>query len=333
MRLIVTQKLTGTIDSRVFHRWAEEFAKHCESVVVICLQEGEYHFRKTYTYFLSGKKKVVCILKSYDISYDFTFIFSENGKLRRSFCAYEPGVCFTGRTFGKCSVKITMWRNHAKGSILTRMAVMMSHRVFCTSPQSYTAQFNKTKIMPVGIDTEFFKPDPSVRKKPNSILFLGRIAPVKNVDVFVESLNELQSQGIEFSVTMAGAALPQDSEYKRKVRARVAEYRLGDKVKFVGAVTQGKALRLYKEHELYVNLTPSGSMDKTIFEAMACGSTVVSSNKDILEAIGDNEIKKDSGATVSTRIKAALEHHTDHREYVVKMHSLGKTVKKILESI
>ena len=226
-----------------------------------------------------------------------------------------------------------MWRNHAKGSILTRMAVMMSHRVFCTSPQSYTAQFNKTKIMPVGIDTEFFKPDPSVRKKPNSILFLGRIAPVKNVDVFVESLNELQSQGIEFSVTMAGAALPQDSEYKRKVRARVAEYRLGDKVKFVGAVTQGKALRLYKEHELYVNLTPSGSMDKTIFEAMACGSTVVSSNKDILEAIGDNEIKKDSGATVSTRIKAALEHHTDHREYVVKMHSLGKTVKKILESI
>lgn len=335
--LIVTQKIDRNDPILgFFHRWAEEFAKHCESVVVICLQEGEYHFPENVHVLSLGKEeggfRILKIIR-YIVRF-YIYIFRERKNYDAVFVHMNQEYVLLGGLFWKMlGKKITMWRNHAKGSILTRMAVMMSHRVFCTSPQSYTAQFNKTKIMPVGIDTEFFKPDPSVRKKPNSILFLGRIAPVKNVDVFVESLNELQSQGIEFSVTMAGAALPQDSEYKRKVRARVAEYRLGDKVKFVGAVTQGKALRLYKEHELYVNLTPSGSMDKTIFEAMACGSTVVSSNKDILEAIGDNEIKKDSGATVSTRIKAALEHHTDHREYVVKMHSLGKTVKKILESI
>ena len=111
--------------------------------------------------------------------------------------------------------KITMWRNHAKGSWATRIAVFLSDTVFCTSPQSFTATFEKTKIMPVGVDTNFFKPDLGIHRKTNSILFLGRIAPVKNVDIFIEALRELKNKRMEFYATIAGGSSDKDAEYEK----------------------------------------------------------------------------------------------------------------------
>src|SRR3989338_5009761 len=103
-------------------------------------------------------------------------------------------------------------------------------KYFCTSPQSYTARFKKTKLMPVGIDTDFFKSDPSIVRIPNSILFLGRIAPVKRVLEFVEWFNKLDGK---FIATVAGSALSCDKDYERLVQSRAS-----DRIKFVGAVTQ-----------------------------------------------------------------------------------------------
>src|SRR3989344_4868354 len=169
--------------------------------------------------------------------------------------------------------KIFLWRNHAKGNLFTRLAVLLSDKVFCTSPQSYTARFKKTKLMPVGIDTDFFKSDPSIVRIPNSILFLGRIAPVKRVLEFVEWFNKLDGK---FIATVAGSALSCDKDYERLVQSRAS-----DRIKFVGAVTQEQALKLYQSHETYVNMTPAGSMDKTIFEAAACGAKLIVHNPDL----------------------------------------------------
>src|SRR3989344_8238781 len=79
--------------------------------------------------------------------------------------------------------KITLWRNHHVGDFFTDLAARFCHRVFCTSKYSYTAKYSQTVLMPVGIDTEQFKPDPKVKRIPNSILFLGRLAPVKKPDL------------------------------------------------------------------------------------------------------------------------------------------------------
>jgi glycosyltransferase involved in cell wall biosynthesis len=132
--------------------------------------------------------------------------------------------------------------------------------------------------MPVGIDTDSFKHDSSIQKKPNSILFLGRIASVKNVDLFIEALKKLRDDKVRFSATIAGSYSGEDAEYGEMICDRVLAYSLNDRVTFTGAVSRLEALKLYREHELYVNLTPSGSMDKTIFEALASGSKVLVSN-------------------------------------------------------
>ena len=124
--------------------------------------------------------------------------------------------------------------------------------------------------MPVGIDTDFFKPDPSMKRIPNSVLFLGRISPVKKVLEFIDWVN-----GTGYIATIAGPILFEDKEYGEKVKQN-----LNDKIKFIGPVTQEEALRLYQTHEIYVNKTPAGSFDKTIIEALACGMKIIVDNPD-----------------------------------------------------
>ena len=57
--LIVTQ----AIDSEhpilgFFHRWVEEFAKHCEHVHVICLQAGKHSLPANVTVHSLGKERI-----------------------------------------------------------------------------------------------------------------------------------------------------------------------------------------------------------------------------------------------------------------------------------
>ena len=280
--LIITQKVDKNDPILgFFHRWIEEFAKYCQSIIVICLQKGEYDLSKNIKILSLGKEKGKSKIK-----YIFNFykhIWHERKNYDAVFVHMNQEYVLLGWKFWKLwNKKIFLWRNHIKGHFITRLSVFFSNKVFCTSPQSFTARFKKTKIMPAGIDIDFFKPDFSVQRNPNSILFLGRIDPVKNVDIFVESLKKLRDEGVKFSATIGGEASDKFAEYEKIIRDKVSEYHLSDKIIFTGAVSKSEALKLYREHEFYVNATPSGSFDKTILEAMACETLPIVSNKSFI---------------------------------------------------
>ncbi|MBU3926060.1 glycosyltransferase, partial [Patescibacteria group bacterium] len=57
----------------------------------------------------------------------------------------------------------------------------------------------------------------------------------------------------------------------------------GELAVFRGDVPNYKTPEIYNQHEIFVNLTNSGSLDKTIFEAMACGCLAIVSNKSFLK--------------------------------------------------
>lgn len=291
--LIITQKVDKNDPILgFFHRWIEEFAKQCESVIVICLEQGEYNFPKHVKVLSLGKENRNSKVRYLVLFYKY--IWQERHNYDSVFVHMNQEYVLLGWKFWKLwGKKIFLWRNHAKGNWSTRLAVLFSNKVFCTSPQSFTAKFKKTQIMPVGIDTDFFKPNPGVVRIPNSILFLGRIAPVKRVVEFVDWLGELKRQGREFSVTIAGESLPRDTSYEKLVRDRVAKLGLTNRVRFIGPVTQTEAVKLYQSHETYVNMTPAGSYDKTIFEAVACGAKLIVHNPDLKNDfnIGDHSLK------------------------------------------
>ncbi len=311
--LIVTQKVN--IEDPIlgfFHRWIEEFAKHCEKVTVICLEKGKYHLPQNVKVLSLGKERGNT--KFDQLAWFYQHIWDERKNYDVVFVHMnQEYVLLAGLLWKLWKKKIYMWRNHAKGTIFTDLACKLSNKVFYTSPQSYTAKFPNAIQMPVGIDTDFFKPDSSVKKIPNSTLFLGRISPVKRVLEFVDRLGDLEREGKAFSATIAGEALRVDQPYMQKVIERVAAYEIKDKVKFIGSVNKVEALRLYQSHETYVNLTPGGSFDKTIFEAASCGASILVDNEDL------KNLESKSGE--------------DLRKYIVKNHSLHKLASHLLEEL
>jgi len=330
--LILTQKVDKNDDVLgFFHGWIKMFAQNVEKITVICLEKGEYDLPENVKVLSLGKEKGASKLR-YIINF-YKYIWRYKAQYSHVFVHMnQEYVLLAGLWWRFMGKTIFLWRNHAKGAILTRVAVILSHKVFYTSSQSYTARFRKALIMPVGIDTDFFKPDSTVAKKPNSILFLGRIAPIKNVDVFVEALNELQKRGVEFTATIAGASLSYDASYEKMIREKVIKYKLESKVHFAGAVNQLGALDLYRKHQIYVNLTPAGSMDKTIFEAMACKLTPVVSNFDLGTVLGHEFLIKNLDIKdLAKKIKGALENRTetDLRKFVTENHSLSKLISNL----
>lgn len=270
--LILTQKVDKNDPVLgFFHHWLEEFAQRFEKLTVICLEEGRHSLPDNVKVLSLGKEGGRSKLK-YLVRF-LSYVWREKNNYDAVFVHMnQEYVVLAGDLWRLWGKKIYLWRNHAKGDWLTRWAVWLSHKVFYTSSFSFTAQFKKAVRMPVGVDTEFFKPDPQVARKPDSVLFLGRISPVKKVLEFVEWFNTLDEK---YTATVVGAALPQDREYEQLVKAKA-----GPRISFVGAVDQDGALKLYQSHEIYVNKTPAGSFDKTIVEAAAAGCKLWVDNPD-----------------------------------------------------
>ena len=269
--LIVTQKVDKNDPILgFFHRWIEEFARWCESVTVICLEKGKYNLPKNVEILSLGKEAGISKIKYLFNLYKY--IWQKRAQYGHIFVHMnQEYILLAGGIWHLMGRKIYLWRNHAKGNIFTDLAVLFSHKVFYTSPHSYTSRFKKSVKMPAGIDTDFFKPDPNVIREKGSVLLLGRISPVKKVLEFIEWAKDR-----DYKVTIAGSILAKDKEYGELVLNS-----LTPKIKYVGPVDQEGAKRLYQSHEIYANFTPAGSMDKTIIEAAACGMKLEVRNPDL----------------------------------------------------
>lgn len=360
--LIITQ----TIDTNnpvlgFFHRWAKEFAKHCEKLTVICLEKGEYHLPENVKVFSLGKEKTADLRESqhqnkfgtgqarrrltrikYILNF-YKYIWQERKNYDSVFVHMNQEYILLGGLIWKLLGKKTMfWRNHPVGNFLTDIAVFFSDKIFCTSKYSYTAKFKKIQIMPVGIDTELFKRKLETKKMSNSILFLSRISPIKKPDLLIESLNLLNKEEINFNALIVGNPLLKDKKYYQEIKDNVEKYNLSQKIVFRSGVANKETIEFYNKYEIFVNLSPSGMFDKTIFEAMACEALVLTSNKNLIGEIDDAFIfAENNPQDLAIKLEKLLllddKERGDMslflRDYVVENHNLKTLVQKIFSNL
>jgi len=348
--LIITQKID--IQDPIlgfFHRWVEEFSKRYEKVTVIALGVGEYKLPENVKVLSLGKEEFIrshsyhshIIRRLVAIYRFYKYIWQERKNYDSVFVHMNQEYVILGwKLWWLLDKKIMLWRNHPMGNFFTNIAVWVSDRVFCTSEYAYTAKFKKTEIIPVGIDTNLFKRRPEVKKAPNSVLFLGRISPVKNIHLLIEALNLLNKENFSFNAAIIGDAPERDRQYYASIKNKINEYGLEKMIDLRGAVTPREAPDLYNKYELFVNLTVTGSMDKTIFEAMACETLILTSNQS-LKGFIDNVfvINEDNVVQLASSIKEIISLSDDKkiglggelRNFSVEKHSLVKLMAMIFK--
>lgn len=359
--LIITQKVDQNDDVLgFFHGWIAEFAKHCEEVTVIALGVGEYHLPKNVRVLSLGKGQQLrersdlknlgprSVLEEQfrKVKYVFNFyrlIWRERKNYDTVFVHMNQEYVLLGSPLWKIlGKKVAMWRNHYAGNFLTRIAMLLLDKIFCTSKYSFTAQSEKTTLMSVGIDTTLFKKDESVPRKPNSVLFLARISPSKKPHLVIEALKILQSEGVEFSASFYGNPTPKDAPYLEQLKEKVKEYSLGNQVAFEKGISNSKTPAVYSAHSVFINSSPSGMYDKTIFEAMACESLVLTSNLNLKGQVDDMFLfKEDDVNDLAQKLKVLLSLNAEAkgkygrilRTYVVEKQSLSLLAKSLFEKL
>lgn len=340
--LVITQKVNKNDPILgFFHRWIIEFSKHFEFVTVVCLEMGEYSLPENVKVLSLGKEERQSRLQ-YLIHF-YWYIQHERKNYDAVFVhmnqEYLMLAGWLWRLWGK---KVTMWRNHYEGSFLTDFASMFCHKVFCTSKYSYTAKYKKTVLMPVGIDTEVFKPIAGVERVDNSILFLGRISPSKRPEVLIDALELINKRGANFSASIYGDPTKGSDDYYQSLLEKVRATGLEDKIHFHSGMPNHETPAVYSRHEVFVNLSPSGMYDKTIFEAMACGCMSISSNKNLVGMIDNSLIFEEGDAgsladkllsilNTSEQTERSLRH--DSTDLVESKHSLVRLAQSLEDNI
>ncbi len=343
MKLLITTQIVDRTDPFLgfFHGWIAELAKHFEHVEVICLREGKHELPANVRVHSLGKEKGARSRIAYAVRF-LTLVW----KLRGSYGAVfvhmnQEYILLAGWLWRLLRKPIHLWRNHYAGGFLTDVAAMFARKVFCTSRYSYTAKYSKTVIMPVGVDAELFAPSASTRA-PRSILFFSRFAPAKKPDVLLEALAILSKEGIQFEASFYGTALPSDASYRDEVIAHARKLGLSDTVKFHLGVPHSEAPAIFNKHEIFVNLASSGTYDKTMFEAAACGCLVVAASKDFAAIVGEHFLVKDGHAKdVADKLRELLALSLEERsplaselrETVLRGHSLPFLAQRIMAEI
>ena len=342
MKLLLITQTVDMEDANMgfFHNWILEFSKKFEKISVICLEKGSFDLPKNVKVFSLGKesgRNRIKYLKNF-----FSLIFGLRKEYDSVFVHMNQEYVLLGGFMWKImGKKVFMWRNHLKGNLLTRIAVALSDKVFCTSTKSFTAKFKKTEIMPVGIDTSIFNTKlrtENYESYKNKILFLSRISPVKKVDLLVETLGILKNKKTDFTADIYGDPLPKDEDYYLSIKNRAKELKLDKQINFYKGVANYETPKIYSQYNIFVNLTPSGSFDKTILEAAACGCIPIVINKSLGKDFPIELVSGESAEEIASKIIFCLNLPENERnmyseklqKYVLENHSLSALVNKVV---
>jgi glycosyltransferase involved in cell wall biosynthesis len=324
--LILTQAVDG--DDPVlgfFHGWVKEFSTRFERIHVVCLKEGRHALPHNVSVHSLGKERRVSRIR-YVWNF-YRYVWKLRHEHEAVFVHMNQEYVLLGGIFWRVIGKrVVLWRNHKIGSFSTRISGWLAHTVCYTSPAAYVATYRNAIKMPIGIDTGGFTSH-GVHKH-GTVLFLGRIDEVKKPDIFLEALAVLEKEGVRVAARIYGDPTPGREAYARALMDRFKGLK---SVSLYSGVPNSKTPGIYASHRVYVNLTPSGSFDKTIGEAMAAGCIVVASNDAVRDIVPHMFMANpDSASSVAACIKAALEFGDSdcaalvrlQQDYVERTHSL-----------
>ncbi len=336
--LIITQKI-DTEDPVLgfFHRWAEKLAAAFEDIHIICLQKGSVSLPRNITVWSLGKETKPSQIR-YSAAF-YKYIWSLRDRYDAVFVHMNPVYIVLGCLLWRMLRKpVFLWYNHAYGGFMAWAAAKAARSVFYTSPFSFTARFKHSQRMPAGIDTGLFRRDDRIRKEHRTLLYLGRVSPVKKVDVLVKAAGIAHQKGLAVFLNIVGGAETSHAAYFKQVKKLAEELLPPDTTAFPGAVPNYKTAEIYNRNEVCINLSPSGLFDKTILEAMACEMLVLVSSDAFREILPDVCLfAEDNAEDLAGKIMHLLQlpeeakraYGRTFRDYVATNHSLDRLIQEL----
>ena len=303
MRLLICTQKVDRDDPILgfFHRWLIEFARHFDSVIVICLEERRHELPANVRVLSLGKEAGVSRMGYMRRFY--SYIWHERRNYDRVFVHMNQIYVILGGLFWKLwNKKIGLWYAHRAVSLRLRVAACLADEIFTTAPESFGLQTEKLHVVGHGIDVESFMGEahhahsgrapraytlaelpvgsvlhghdvpPSDYHSSPRLISVGRITRIKNLETLIEAIGLLRDDHPDIECVIIGPRVtPDDDSYFDELRSAVKSRGLQEMIHFKDAVPQSEIGAYYRDNDFNVNLTPTGGVDKVVLEGMAAG--------------------------------------------------------------
>ncbi len=313
-----------------FHRWVEEFAKHCEVVHVICLIEGEHALPANVHVHSLGKEQGKNRLRELWRLYRYSFT------LRREYDSvfvhmnqiYVILGAALWRLLGK---RIGLWYMHGTVSFTLRVAEKLAHVIFSGSSESFRLASDKLIVTGHGIDTDLFKP--VTVAKDIDLVTVGRITPSKNIELLISALAVIRTT-TDVTLTIVGKpSSAVEHTYQRELVTLATSLGVAESIVWHGSEPQNSLPGLLSRSRVFVHAATNGSLDKAVLEAMAVGLPVVSTAEGLASLpLGNNLVTSvnDFSEAVKKVIESDVFLGLENAQYVAQNHSINSLIPNLL---
>lgn len=316
--LIFTQKVNSNDPILGFFvRWVEEFAKHCEKVIVICLEEGKHDLSDNVEVLSLGKEEGVSRL-TYIIRF-YQYISSKKKEYDAVFVHMNQiYVILGGLLWRAWDKRISLWYTHKSITFSLRIAEKFVHTIFTASEESFRIKSKKKIVTGHGIDTDFFKTDDTAVRNDKLILSVGRLSKIKRHDLVIEAV-----AGEKYKLHIIG-----DGPERKNLESLALK--LDADVHFLGSLTQTELLDEYRKASYLIHTSETGSMDKVVLEALATDAAVITTS-DVYSGSPVKMVLPTPG-TIREALKETRE-SWDRVQIIEEKHSLKNLIPSIINKL
>ncbi len=286
-----------------FHRWVEEFAKHYRSVEVVALRIGRHELpANVRVHPLGGAPRGAPPRGFRRIGYRLRIVarfLSLAWRLRHCydsvFVHMNPEfLAIAGplwRTLGK---RVGLWYVHRSTPLPLFLALVWTHRVFSSVPESFRIPTSKVRFLGHAIDVEPWlragaQRQPRAAGSPLRLVAVGRVSPIKRLELPIRALARAMSQGTRATLAIVGGATTKaDAAYHQEIVALARQLGVEQCIHFGGALAYQQLPARLARADVAVNAAPSGGVDKAGIEALVAGLPLIASNTGYRSMLGDH---------------------------------------------
>jgi glycosyltransferase involved in cell wall biosynthesis len=175
-----------------------------------------------------------------------------------------------------------MWYTHEKVTLPLRLAVAASRTVFTAVPESLRLDTNKRLVMGHGVPVgRFGTVSPAAS---NEVLALGRVSPIKELEVVAEAARLLRDKGLRFRI-VGSPGVPSDESYLERLKSKAREHELAHVLTFEPSIPYESVPAAFGRSLCGVSAS-SRNYDKVALECLAAGRLTLVANEAYLPLLG-----------------------------------------------
>lgn len=238
-------------------------------------------------------------------------------------------------------IPVIIWYAHGSVTKKLELAHKYATRIVSSTIEGFRLPSNKLTLIGQSVDIEKYKLI-TLKQRSSNLIYVGRISERKNLNKIIDVLNLVVKDGTHKNIKLiiVGEGLTdEDKSYKIKLLQQIESLDLQSNVIFKGHLLQDQIIDLYNDVFAHISFSSTGSLDKTLVEALAVGCPLLTSNDAMVKFLDEsyhirpNKINEASVLVCSLYEKQLELDRNQFREIVIDKHDYNGFIKKLVSII